>query len=135
MATFVINDASIVINAVDLSDHCKSVTLNYEAESVDDTNMGDTTRLMVGGMLNYSLEVEFAQDYAAGEVDATLFALVGTATTVTVKATSGAVSATNPSFSGSMLLTSYSPVSGSIGDLATTSASFVPAGALTRATS
>lgn len=136
MATLVIKDASITINSVDLSDHCKSVTINYEAGPVEDTNMGDDTHQHTGGLKNYSCEVEFAQDYAAGEVDATLFSIVGSSVPVIVKPTSAAVSATNPSYTGTMLLTSYNPVTGSVGDLATASVSFIPgSGDLVRATS
>jgi hypothetical protein len=136
MATFVYTDASVVVNSVDLSDHVKSCTLNYEAEMLDDTVMGDTTRSNIAGLLNWSIDVEFLQDFAAAKVDATLFSLVGAAAfTVTVKPTSGSVSATNPSFSGSMVLESYPPMTGSVGDLETASATFRSAGTLTRATS
>jgi hypothetical protein len=136
MATFVYTDASVVVNSVDLSDHVKSCTLNYEAEMLDDTVMGDTTRSNIAGLLNWSIDVEFLQDFASAKVDATLFTLVGAAAfTVTVKPTSGSVSATNPSFSGSAVLESYPPMSGSVGDLETASATFRSAGTLTRATS
>ena len=136
MATFVYTDASVVVNSVDLSDHVKSCRLNYEAEMLDDTVMGDTTRSNIAGLLNWSIDVEFLQDFASAKVDATLFTLVGAAAfTVTVKPTSGSVSATNPSFSGSAVLESYPPMSGSVGDLETASATFRSAGTLTRATS
>jgi hypothetical protein len=136
MATFVYTDASVVVNSVDLSDHVKSCTLNYEAEMLDDTVMGDTTRSNIAGLLNWSIDVEFLQDFAAAKVDATLFSLIGAAAfTVTVKPTSGSVSATNPSFSGSAVLESYPPMSGSVGDLETASATFRSAGTLARATS
>lgn len=136
MATFVYTDASVVVNTVDLSDHVKSCSVNYEAEMLDDTVMGDTTRSNIAGLLNWSMDVEFLQDFASAKVDATLFALVGSASfTVTVKPTSGSVSATNPSFSGSAVLESYPPMTGSVGDLETVSATFRSAGALTRATS
>ena len=136
MATFVYTDASVVVNSFDLSDHVKSCTLNYEAEMLDDTVMGDTTRSNIAGLLNWSIDVEFLQDFASAKVDATLFTLVGAAAfTVTVKPTSGSVSATNPSFSGSAVLESYPPMSGSVGDLETASATFRSAGTLTRATS
>ena len=135
MATFVYTDASVVVNSVDLSDHVKSCTLNYEAEMLDDTVMGDTTRSNIAGLLNWSIDVEFLQDFAAAKVDATLFSLVGAAAfTVTVKPTSGSVSSTNPSFSGSMVLESYPPMTGSVGDLETASATFRSAGTLARAT-
>jgi hypothetical protein len=135
MSTFVMTNASITIGGVDLSDHCMAVSISYEAETVDDTNMGDTTRLMLGGLLNYGVEIELSQDYAAGEVDATMFPLVGTAVAVVIKATSAAVGTTNPSFSANMLLQTYPPLGGAVGEKATTTASFVPAGTLVRATS
>ena len=99
MATFVYTDASVVVNSVDLSDHVKSCSLNYEAEMLDDTVMGDTTRSNMAGLLNWSIDVDFLQDFASAKVDATLFTLVGAAAfTVVLKPTSGSVSSTNPSF-------------------------------------
>ena len=135
MAEFVFTDASVVINAVDLSDHVRQVTLNYSAELQDDTAMGEDTRSRLGGLKDWSMEVEFNQDFAAAEVDVTLFPLVGTAFTVTLKPTSAAVSATNPSYSGTGILESYPPMGGSVGDLAVAAISIQAAGTLTRATS
>jgi len=135
MAKFVLTDASLVINSVDLSDHVRSVTLNYEAELQDDTTMGDDTRTNLGGLKNWSMDVEFTQDYASGEVDATLFSIVGSAVPVVLKPTSSAVSATNPSYSGTGVIGSYSPIGNSVGDLAVAPVTIAPAGTLTRATS
>jgi len=135
MAKFVFTDASLVINSVDLSDHVQSVTLNYEAELQDDTTMGDDTRTNLGGLKNWSIDVQFAQDFASNEVDATLFSIVGTAVTCVLKPTSGAVSSTNPSFTGSGLIASYNPMGNSVGDLATAPVTINAAGTLTRATS
>lgn len=135
MSKFVLTDASVVINTVDLSDHVKSVTINYAGEMEDDTVMGDDTRSKIGGLKDWSMDIEFAQDFAAGKVDVTLFAIVGTTFTVTIKPTSGAVSATNPSFSGTGILENYSPVSNAIGELATTNITIQSAGTLARATS
>ncbi len=117
MATLVLLDASVVINAVDLSDHVRSVTINYSADMVEDTSMGDDTHLMKGGLKNWSMDVEFAQDYASSQVDVTLFSLVGSTFTVAVKPTSGAISATNPSYGGTGILESYTPIGGSVGEL------------------
>lgn len=134
MASFAFTDASVVINAVDLSDHVRSVTLNVEAEDLEDTAMGDTFRSRIGGLKDWSIDLEFNQDFAASEIDATIFPILGTVVTVTVKPTSAAVGATNPSYSGSVLISEYNPLDGSVGDLATTSVSWPGAGTLTRAT-
>lgn len=135
MAHLVLTDASVVWNAVDLSDHVTSVSLDFSVDEQPDSNMGDTWNARMAGLKDVSGTIEFDQDFAAGEVDATLWASIGTTVTVTIKPTSAAVSATNPSYSGSAFFTSYSPVSGAHGEKARTSVPFVGSGTWTRATS
>lgn len=135
MATFAFTDASVVINSVDLSDHVRQVTLNVSADELDDTAMGATYRSRKGGLKDWSVTVEFNSDFAASEVDATLWPLLGSTTTITVKPTSAAVGSTNPSFSGSVLVSQVNPVGNSVGDLATVSVTWPGASTLTRATS
>lgn len=134
MATLVSTNAYALINAVDFSDHVKKLTLNYEAELHDDTVMGTSgTRSNKPGLKNWSFELELLQDYAAGSIDATLFALVGAAAfAVSLKAVNAAVAATNPNYNGNAVLESYPPLNAEIGQLATVTASFRGAGALTR---
>jgi hypothetical protein len=127
MPTLVYTDALLTVNSIDLSDHVKSLTLNYEAEMLDDTVMGTSgTRSSKPGLKNWSLEVEFTQDFAAGSVDATLFPLIGAASfPVTAKAVKGsATSATNPMYSGNAVLENYSPIAGEVGTLGMTSCTF-----------
>jgi len=135
MAQFVLTDASVTLNSVDLSDHVKSVTINYSADMQEDTAMGDDTHTMLGGLKNWSVDLEFNQDFAASEVDATLFPLVGSTFAVSILPTSASVSATNPNFNGTGILESYPPLGGSVGDLATTSITINAAGTLARSTS
>lgn len=135
MATFVLTDAVITIDGTDLSDHGNQVSVSYEAETQDDTAFGDDTRSNSGGLKNWSMDITFLQDFAASEVDATLFPLVGTTVTVAVRSTSSAVGSTNPSYTGTALIQSYSPFGNSVGDQATASVSCVAAGTLSRATS
>lgn len=125
MAVFVLTDAAVTVNSVDLSDYVTAVTLNYEKDSVEVTAMGATGHKFTGGLQNISLDVTFNQDFAASQVAATLDALVGSTTTVVVKPTSAAVGATNPSYTiTDAFLAATQPVAGSVGDLATMSVSF-----------
>ena len=135
MATFCFNDCHVTINAVDLSDHVKSVTFDISANALDETAMADTTIHRIVGMKDWSVSVDFMQDFAAAKVDATLWAVYngGAAVTIIVRPDSDAVGATNPNYTGSVVLTSYSPITGGVGDLATTSVTFEGAGALSRA--
>ena len=135
MATFVLTDAVITIDGTDLSDHGNQVSVSYEAESQDDTAFGDDTRSNAGGLKAWSMDITFLQDFAASNVDATMFPLVGTTVTVAVRGDSAAISATNPSYTGTGLIQSYSPFGNAVGDQATASVTVQAAGTLSRATS
>lgn len=135
MPTYSATDVSVVFNSVDLSDHVKKVTVDYAADGLDDTTMGTSgTRSQRGGLKNWSVDVEFLQDHTGSSVDATLFPLVGSTATLTIKPTSSAVSSTNPRFFGTALLLGYKVFDVEVGDLSKTVAHFENAGALTRAT-
>ncbi len=125
MPQLVLTDASITVNAVALQTRANSVSLNYEIEAVESTAFGDSGRKYVGGLQNLTCDIELQQDFAASQVEATIFPLVGTSTTIVIKPTSGAVGATNPSYTiSNAFLSAHTPVNGSIGELATTSLSF-----------
>ncbi len=134
MAKLVLTDASVTINSVNLSDHLRSVTLNYEAEVIENNVMGSTSRGKLAGLKNWTADIELAQDFAAASVDATLFPLVGAAAfPVVIKPTSGATSPTNPAYTGNAILASYPPLSGAVGELAKTTIKLEGDGLLTRA--
>jgi hypothetical protein len=135
MANMVLRDAFVSLNSVNLSSLVRQVTLTYSAELQDDTAMGDTARSRIGGLKDWSLSIEFFQDYAAAQVDATLFSLVGSTFAVEVRPTSAAAGATNPKFTGTGILESYQPVGGTVGENLMAPVSISGVGALTRATS
>lgn len=97
--------------------------------------MGSTFVERTGGLKSGNLSIEFQQDFAASEVDATLWPLLGSTTAFEVKPTSGAVSSTNPKYSGNVLVNQHIPVANAVGELATMSVSFPTSGTITRATS
>lgn len=135
MSTLVFKNGYVSINGVDLSDHVKKATLNYSAEMLDDTVMGDDTKSNMAGLKEWSVDIEFLQDYAASEVDATLFDLVGAdAFPIILKPNGSTTSTTNPKYTGNAVLESYSPMDGSVGDIASTSITLQAAGTLSRAT-
>lgn len=135
MATVVLTDVRVEVNSVNLSAFVKGITLNYQADALDDTNMGDTTKVNLGGLKGWDGSVEFTQDYAASAPDVTLFSIIGSTVTFKARPTTGAISATNPEYNGTALLTGFQPVKGSVGQIAMTTLSFVSAGALSRSTS
>jgi hypothetical protein len=124
MAQLVLKDADITVNGVVLSNRANSVELNYEVESVEVTAFGGN-RSFIGGLQNNTITIEFMQDFAAANVEATIFPLVGQQTSVTVRASSAATSASNPLYTVSgTFLSSHTPVSATVGELAMTSLTF-----------
>lgn len=135
MAKYVATDVKVLINNVNLSDHIAQVSLEQTADEIETTAFGTEWRQRVGGGLkDASISIDFHQDFGAGSVDAVLSPLFNTIATVVVVPTSGSVSATNPSFTGTFSVVQYSPVASSVGDLATLSVSWPSAGTVTRGT-
>jgi len=136
VAKFVLKDASVVVNSVDLSDHVASVEISMGAEDVATTAMGATGVTRLPGLRDESITVTWRSDFAAAKVDATLAPLYtgGTPHTVVVKPTSAAVSATNPTYTGTCYLLEFAPIAGGVGDVADVETTFVVDGVITRAT-
>lgn len=125
MAVLVLTNASIKINTVQLADHSNTVTLNYEIDSVEVTAFGSGGHTFTGGLQNNSIEVTFMQDYAAANVEATIYPLVGTTTTVEIIPVNTTVSSTNPRYTiSNVYLAAHTPVQGAVGELATTTLTF-----------
>ena len=133
MAELVLTNAQVKVNGVDLSDHVTQVKIVHKAELQDDTAMSMGTRSRTPGLLDWSITIDFKQDFAASKVDATLFPLVGAAAfAVDIQAVAGARSTTNPSYNGNAVLGSHDPISGQIGKLLMNSVVFEAAGPLSR---
>lgn len=125
MPAFVFTDAHVTVNAVDLSTRVRRVTVGLPVDLVDATRMGHTARARLAGLKDGDVVVEFQQDFAAANVDATLFPLLGVQTALVVRPVKGTViGATNPEYRMNGMLESYGPLDGAVGELATLTATF-----------
>ena len=134
MARIVLTNAKITINAVNLSDHIASVTLSTSSDVVDTTGFSSTAaRSRVAGLADNSVTLEFHQDFATSNVEATVYPLIGTTTTVVVTPVDTTVSGTNPSYTFTALVAEWQPLSGAVGELANASVTWPISGAITKA--
>ena len=124
MAKFVALDYKITLDGDDFSDAIAAVNFDLSVAEQEVTAFGDNFVQRIGGLKDASVSLDFHQDFGAEAVDATLHPKLGQEITIVVTPTSEAVSATNPSYTGTFLVTEYSPFANSIGDLATLSVSF-----------
>jgi len=135
MAVEYLSAASITVGGVDLSDHVTRVQLMREWDDLDTTAFGSSNRTRIAGLGSWSVAIDWQQDFAASEVYATLQPLGGTTTTVALKKDSGSTAATNPQFSGTVVVTGLDHINAGVGQLHTFSTTWPGTGDLTIATS
>lgn len=109
----------IMINGVDLSDHAREFTLQKTVAALPNDAHGGNTAYVIGGLVEWTVDCTFLQDFAAAKVHQTLNPLsdagqvafpviVGPDATATV-------SSTNPRYSGNAVMTAYRPFGGAHG--------------------
>jgi hypothetical protein len=134
MPKFAATDYKITVAGVNLSTNLNSVELALESDDLETTAFGGTFRERIGGLKTGSVTLQFMQDFGSASVDATLFPLYNTLATVVIVPTSGTVNSTNPSYTATCLVNSYSPFASSVGDIATFSVTWPTSGTVTRGT-
>jgi hypothetical protein len=133
MARIVLTDAKVTINSVNLSSFIASVSLSTTNDVVETSAFSSTAaKTRIAGLADNSVTLEFHQDYATSSVEATIYPLLGSTTTIVVSPTS-TVSATSPSYSFTALVSEWTPLNGGVGELATASVTWPISGAITKA--
>ena len=111
MAIYLDNNVGLKIATVDLSEYVTSITLTQTFDEIETTSMGATAHQFSRGLEASTLTVDFLNDWAAAKVQATLQAAYGTSVTAIVIPVKGtAVSATNPTYTVSILVNNLTPV-------------------------
>ncbi len=125
----------VKVGGIDLSSYVASVNLTSNAAEVATTNFASGGAVeRTGGLKDNSLQISFMQDFAAAAVEATVYPLIGGTAAFEVIPNGTSVSSTNPKYSGTVLVTSWSPVAGAVGELLTADVTWPITGAITKAT-
>jgi hypothetical protein len=136
MARIVLTDVGVVLGGVDLSDHIASVEISQNFDEVETTAFGDGGRTRIAGLEDSSLSLSFHQDFAALDVEATIGPLVGGTASFVVApfGTAVAASGTAPRYSGTVLVTEWTPLNGAVGDLSTADVTWPVVGQIAKGT-
>jgi hypothetical protein len=133
VAKFVLRNAFIQVNGVNLSDHCSEVTVESTADKVDLTAFGAAGyRDFAQGFKDATITAKFYQDYQAASVHATLQPLYDAGGTFAVYVKSDAAVTTSSTAPRIELVTAkmygYSPLAGAVGDGSSMDVEFSNAG-------
>ena len=136
MSKFVVTATKVTLNGTDVSSSCARAELVINAAEVDVTDFGSAGWTeVIGGLKSGSVSLDFHSDFGVGAVSALFQDLVGSVGTVVLVANNGtAASATTPEYTASVLINSFTPVAGAVGDLSTFSVTFPTSGAVSYAT-
>ncbi len=122
MPKFVLRNAYVLFAGVDLSDHCRSVTVQTTKAEIDVTAMGAGGRQRLAGIGDDRFIFEMYSDFDASKVDQTLWPLFTNAATfsINVAANGGVAGTANPIYYGTCVLLTYNPIAGAVGDASMT---------------
>ena len=135
MPKLVLTNAVVRINAVDYSTNVNQVEIATTSDEVDTTSFSATGwRTVTGGLKSGSVTLSFHNDFAAGALDGALWPLFNTLATVVVLPNGTTAGTSNPSYTFTALVNNLTPISGSVGDLATQNLTWPISGEVTRAT-
>lgn len=133
--------AGTITSSTDVSGMFTQVQLSVSAEELDYTNFASGGwHQVLGGLASGTVQLTANQDFAASQLDA-VFGLAGTLGGIRakpyldIKPASGARSATNPSHVLQFLLSNYTPLSNSVGQIATVQFTFKTSGVVKALTS
>lgn len=134
MAKIVLTAEYVAINGTDISAYLKKGELALESDAQDSTTYGSAGwKEFLGGLKSGELSLNYLNDVAAAALDSIMWALFGTVVTFEVRASNAVVGASNPSYSGSILVKEWKPIGGGVGDINAADVSYPTSGAVARA--
>lgn len=134
MAIFMGNKVAVIAGSTTITDHVSTVSLNREIDQVEITAMNDNFNNYVGGVERSVLNLELYNDFATSSVNSLFEDALGTKLNIKLIPVSGTVSSTNPSYTMSCLISSWTPINGAVDAVSSVSVS-LPVTALTKSTS
>jgi len=139
MAKLVITAGYLNLGGTDYSAQTSEARLTVNLETADSTSFGDSGwRTHIGGLKAGSLSVTFKKDSDLSGLDSAIWTEINSGDgimTFEIRQDSGSVTASNPKYTGSIIVSEWQPVAGAVGELFQGSHTWQVTGAITRATS
>jgi hypothetical protein len=137
MARLVLTNVEVTVAGVSLADHIASITLGSTYDVLETTafaggNVPAAAKERIAGLVDNSVTLEFHQDFAAADVEATIYPLLGTVAAIKVQPVNGAISAQNPEYQFNALISEWTPLNGAVGELSTASVTWPITGAIVK---
>lgn len=137
MAKMILTSTFLGLNSVDRSQWVARAELAVEAEAKDVTTFASGGfKENLSGLKSGNLAIMFDNDLAVSLLDETMWALfiAGAPVAFEVRAASAARSTSNPGYTGTVIITAWTPISGAPGDVNQFSVTYPTSAAIVRNT-
>lgn len=135
MPAEIIRDAKVQIGSFDLGNSVRSCTVTYSFPTQEVTGMGDGAKRYVLDIPEWSVEIDFTDDFTDNGLNEQLWGWAGTEQPFKARKADTTIGATNPEFQGNVLILSIPVFSAGVGQVAGGRLSLQGSGTLTRAVS
>jgi len=124
--TVYLSNPTVFISTVDVTQNTSAASLEIGFDALESTTFGDTGHRFVSGLQMVNVTLTMFQNYGAGEIEATLYDVVGDGTTTLVISPSGSTeSASNPEYTiSNAMMSSFTPIVTTVGELSQVSVTF-----------
>jgi hypothetical protein len=140
MAKIVLTNAYVLLGDIyDISSYITNISLSTTHDIIETTQFGDIYKTRIAGLGDNQSTFEFLQDFSStiidpGGLENVIYPLIGTAINCKIRPINTTVSASNPQYSFSLLISEWQPLSASVGELSTASVSWPISGEITKTT-
>lgn len=136
MPKMVLKQSFVSINSNDLSAYCSKIELAIQVEEKDVTTFASLGwKELLGGLGSAGLSLTFLNDVAASAIESIIWPLFGLVETFETRTSNAVRGTSNPSWTGSVLLSKWNGISGSVGDVNTADVQWPSSGLVSRLTS
>ena len=124
--TVYLSNPTVTIGSTEVTQNTSAAQLEIGYDSLESTTFGDTGHRFVSGLQMVNVTLTMFQNYGTGEIEATLFDVVGDGTTTLEISPAGSTeSASNPVYTiSNAMLASFTPIVTTVGELSQVSVSF-----------
>jgi hypothetical protein len=128
--------AYVNVNSTDLSAYGCSAELPIEVNDEDATTFGSGGWVeKVGGLKSGNFKLKFKQSVTATELDSIVWPLLGTVVAFELRVSQAARSTSNPAYTGTVLISKWTPIGGDVGKILEVDVEWPTTGAVARAIS
>jgi len=140
MSKLVLTNAYVAIGGVDISEFVTGISISTSYDIFETTQIDDFSKKYVPGLAENKINIDFLQDFDPTDglekiINNTVGSLLGTVQSMEIRPLNAGVSSSNPKYTFLVVVSEWTSISASIGELSTVSVNWPISGDITKSIS